>query len=73
MRHWRNCRDNQHFPFIWGLKCSRSTEKQQMCRDIYRFLPISNPALSYQARAIPRIVRPPEMPVCGDQRSVFIL
>jgi hypothetical protein len=63
----------EHFPLIWGFKCSRSTEKPQMSRDIRRFLPISNHGLSYQARAIPRIVRPPEMPVCGDRQSVFIL
>jgi cold shock protein len=68
-----NCRGNQHFPLVWRLKCSRSAEKQQLRHDNCRFLPISNHGLSYQARAIPRIVRPPEMPVCGDRRSVFIL
>jgi CspA family cold shock protein len=37
-----------------------------------RFLPESPCGLSYQASRIPRIVRPSDMPVCGDRRSVFI-
>jgi hypothetical protein len=28
--------------------------------------------LSYQACSIPRIVRPPDMPVCGDRQPDFI-
>jgi hypothetical protein len=73
MRHRRNFQNNQHFRLIWGVKCSPSAKKRQMRRNNHRFLPISNHGLSYQARAIPRIVRPPEMPVCGDRQSVFIL
>ena len=57
MPHWRGLRNNQHFALIWALKRPQSTEKRQICRDNRRFSAISNHALSYQPRAIPRIVR----------------
>jgi hypothetical protein len=43
-----------------------------MRRDIDRFLPKNWCRLTYQARPIPRIVRPPDMTVCGDRQLVII-
>jgi CspA family cold shock protein len=42
-----------------------------MCRDSDRFPPKSRCRLSYQARPIPRILHPSDMPVCGDRASAF--
>jgi hypothetical protein len=64
--------DNQRFEVIWSLKCWRNTKKLQMRRDNDHFQPISKRGLSYQACSIPRIVRPPDMPVCGDRQPDFI-
>jgi hypothetical protein len=43
-----------------------------MRRDIDHFPPKIRYRLSYQARSIPRIVRPPDMTVCGDRQLVII-
>jgi CspA family cold shock protein len=43
-----------------------------MRRDIDRFPPKIRCGLSYQACPIPRIVRPPDMTVCGDRQLVII-
>jgi hypothetical protein len=43
-----------------------------MRRDIDRFSPKIQRRLSYQECSIPRIVRPPDMTVCGDRQLVII-
>jgi hypothetical protein len=43
-----------------------------MCRDNDRFPPESGCRLSYQACAIPRILRMSDMPVCGDRQFVIV-
>jgi CspA family cold shock protein len=44
-----------------------------MRRDNAHFPPKSRCGLSYQACPIPRIVRPSDMPVCGDRRFDFLI
>jgi hypothetical protein len=46
-------------------------KKREMRRDYDRFPPESPCRLSYQGSRRPRIVRPSDMPVCGDRRFVI--
>jgi hypothetical protein len=50
---------------------AQNRSKAQMRHDIERFPPKSGSGLRYQACPIPRIVRPSDMPVCGDRQFVY--
>jgi hypothetical protein len=63
---------NKLYPSAFShTKWAQNRLKARMRRNIERFPPKSRSGLPYQACPIPRIVRPSDMPVCGDRQFVY--